>query len=288
MKQVKILFILALCLNLTYSFGQIKVIDGDVLVGPNPSGTPDEAGFKAYGETELELALDAGEGAPDFSLQVNNQTKAAFRYNPNLSGGGLEILCDNASTTNVGMPGTARKIFIHGTSGNVGIGTYSPSERLHVAGNILATGSYMTSDKRLKSNINPFERGLADILKMETYSFQYNGKAGIENTDLQYGLLAQDLKEIAPELVGTFLHKTYEDSEDGETSTLTGEKEYLHINASAIQYMVINAIQEQQQQLEEKKQEIIELKNIVQQLHQQMNDLNTHIQNQKTLGNDHK
>lgn len=262
--RILLILILVVLANAIYS--QIKVIEGNVVVGPNPSGTPDKAGLKAYGETELELALDAGAGAPDFSLQLSNQTKAAFRYNSSLSGGGLEILCDNASTTDAGMPGSARKIFIHGTTGNVGIGENAPGEKLHVNGSINYTGSLNNvSDIRLKKNISPFEYGLSEILALKPINFEYNGKAGITTKGKHIGLLAQEVQEIAPSLTSTWIDleydkETLEDIQMEKTPKIIKEEAYLKVNEGAIKYMIINAIQEQQTLITQRDQEIETLK----------------------------
>lgn len=243
--MIRILFMFALVFAMGSAYGQIKVnTDGDVVVGEQPGSTPDLAGFKAYGSAELELALDAGVGAPDFSMQVAGITKGAFRYNTNLAI--MEVLVDAASTTNGGMPGTARAITIDANNRNVGIGI-TPSEKLHVAGNILASGTVMSSDRSLKNNIKPLERGLDDIMKIKTYTFNYNGKAGIEATNLQFGVIAQELQEVAPELVGSFTYQITEDSADFEESKIVSEEEYLHVNSGALQFILIKAVQEQQE-----------------------------------------
>ena len=77
------------------------------------------------------------------------------------------------------------------SSGNVGIGITSPSQRLHVYGNILATGEVTAySDIRLKKNIKPLQvRG-----ELKPMTYEKDGKQSI-------GFIAQDVQEIYPELV---------------------------------------------------------------------------------------
>lgn len=78
--------------------------------------------------------------------------------------------------------------------GNLGIGI-SPSEKLHVDGNILATGNITAySDERLKENIKTLDG--SKVLEMRGVSYTKDGKASS-------GVIAQELEKIAPELVHT-------------------------------------------------------------------------------------
>jgi len=84
------------------------------------------------------------------------------------------------------------------TSGNVGIGTTNPSEKLHVIGNILASGSITPgSSRKLKDNIRDLEanEALAVLLQLTPTKFYYKA----DHSDEQLGFIAEDV----PELVAT-------------------------------------------------------------------------------------
>ncbi|MNJ98464.1 hypothetical protein D3C87_162300 [compost metagenome] len=84
-----------------------------------------------------------------------------------------------------------------GTTGNVGIGTVTPSEKLHVMGAVRADEYITTSDARLKSNIQTME-GLELLRKLRgvKYLRKSSGKT-------EYGVIAQEVERVAPELVST-------------------------------------------------------------------------------------
>ena len=83
------------------------------------------------------------------------------------------------------------------SSGNVGIGTTTPSEKLTVAGNVLADAYYYISDKRLKKDIHTLD-GLSLILKLRGVEFKWK-KDGSKSM----GLIAQEVEKVAPSLVKT-------------------------------------------------------------------------------------
>ena len=83
----------------------------------------------------------------------------------------------------------------------VGIGTSSPSQKLHVAGNIIATGAITakasSSDMRLKTDIQGYD-AMGIIRKFRSVKYHWNAIAK-ENSEVfnhdnwNYGLIAQDL-----------------------------------------------------------------------------------------------
>lgn len=124
-----------------------------------------------------------------------------------------------------------------GCSGGLG-GGYT----FRVCGTAAATAFYYTSDRNLKKDIAPLggNESLSRILKLEGVSFKW--KDGTNGSDMKVGLIAQDVENVYPEVVGT--------SEAGVKSV-----EYGNLVAP-----LIEAIKEQQRQINELKAEIEALK----------------------------
>lgn len=104
-----------------------------------------------------------------------------------------------------------------------------------------------TSDKRAKTNIQPFHGSALDIInKLQTYTYNYT------NSKIKsYGLMAQDLLDV--DLNGfSFV----------DNKTATGENnDYMTIRESKLVYLLIEAVKEQQTQINELKQKLEELTN---------------------------
>ena len=89
-------------------------------------------------------------------------------------------------------------------NGNFGIGSISPSEKLHVIGNILATGggTFYSSDIRAKTIIERPKISLNSIANAPVIKFRWNGYNGLKDDNkLHVGGIAQYVEKILPECV---------------------------------------------------------------------------------------
>jgi hypothetical protein len=127
--------------------------------------------------------------------------------------------------------------------GNVGIGTSSPSYKLHVAGRLKTDGINETSDIRLKKNINTIEKGLEKVLLMRGVNYEWKDDNMPGGT--QIGLIAQEVEKILPEVV---------DADDNG---------YKSIQYSVMVALVIEAIKEQQNTIIEQQQKYKEQQNTI-------------------------
>jgi len=133
-------------------------------------------------------------------------------------------------------------------TGNVGIGTSTPGFKLEVNGTAGKPGGgtwTATSDARLKHQVIPYNDGLKELMAIKPVRFHYNEVSGYDTKPEYIGVIAQQLKEVAPYMIST---------------SKRNDKEYLNVDNSAMTYMLINAVQEQQKMIVELKKEIEDLK----------------------------
>jgi hypothetical protein len=116
-------------------------------------------------------------------------------------------------------------------SGNVGIGTTSATSKLTVNGEVSATDFNSTSDRTLKENFLPIENALDKVMKLSGWTYNFKSDT---NKKRHAGLVAQDLLEVLPEAV-------------------TGEPGNYRVAYNNIIGLLIEAIKEQQEQIEELK-----------------------------------
>jgi hypothetical protein len=107
--------------------------------------------------------------------------------------------------------GTTDIIFASG-SGNVGIGTITPDQALHVVGEIVATGeitAFYSSDERLKENIQILSTPLTKLTSLRGVEFDWtdehiDSRGGLDKLYVQkhdVGVIAQEVEKVLPEVV---------------------------------------------------------------------------------------
>lgn len=116
-------------------------------------------------------------------------------------------------------------------------------------------GSWVApSSIAVKRNIEPYRAGLAEVMRLDPVSFEYNGAQGTLNDGKRYiGLVAEAAGLVMPELVSEVAAPRYEGVDERMRPTVVGEERVLMLDPSALTYVLINAVQELARRLEELK-----------------------------------
>ena len=145
------------------------------------------------------------------------------------------------------------------------------------------SNNWNISDRFLKDNIVPIVDGLEIIKQLEPKQFTWknlNSRKEIPDDDFDdngelidskkvpnYGLIAQDVTEVLPELVVQNAYNQTEAFEDPETGIITSEVvPYMGLDYTQLIPVAIKAIQEQQEIIESQRKDIDDLKELVNKL----------------------
>lgn len=113
----------------------------------------------------------------------------------------LQDVTTAGATTSTAITITNTSTSINKTTGALVVtGGVGISGDINAGGDIVA---YASSDRRLKDNIQPIENPLQKINQIGGYSFDWNAEKQNIYSGKDYGVIAQEIEEILPELVET-------------------------------------------------------------------------------------
>lgn len=140
----------------------------------------------------------------------------------------------------LGMPGGYAAVYAAADSATYGLYVEGNTS---FNGNITGTGTNTyTSDRKLKKDIRPLSNAMDIIGRLQPSSYQYRvGEFGSMYLPegRHYGVIAQDLQQVLPELV---INQHYNPMDKKEK-----DFDYLSVNYSELIPILIKAMQEQQQ-----------------------------------------
>jgi hypothetical protein len=123
--------------------------------------------------------------------------------------------------------------------------------KLKTSGTIWSNGTQLTSDARLKTNIQPLQNSLDIIMKLNPV--HYDKKNSIESTDYnksENGFIAQEIQKVLP-----FVVKEGNDQD-----------KILSVDYNSVIPVLTKGIQEQQLQIEAQQKQIDEMKMLIEKL----------------------
>jgi hypothetical protein len=133
------------------------------------------------------------------------------------------------------------------SAGNVSIATSAPTDTLSVNGTASKPGGgswSVFSDERLKTIKGGFNSGLKAVMQLQPLRYEYrrNNALSLKSNEEHIGFGAQAVQKIIPEAV------------------TRNENGYLQVNNDPILWTMLNAIKEQQKEIEQLKGQIRQLR----------------------------
>jgi hypothetical protein len=198
--------------------------------------------------TETTNFMDIGINGSGYVYQSGNPIETGKYNDCYILGSGRDLYIVNNNTSKdmlflTGGTATANERMRIKYNGKVGIGVTNPTQLLSLNGGAYCNGTTWSnaSDSTLKRNTETLSKyGLEELMKMRSVSYYY--KADTTNK-LEIGFIAQELKNIIPEVV-------------------SGEEGNMGISYGNLVPVLVNAIKEQQSEIETMKNDIKELKTI--------------------------
>lgn len=218
-------------------------------------------------------------------ITANTNSWAMDGVNTSASGG--SIYADNTNGANPynamegiqnGSQSGVLGLHITNTAGN---GVAGQTNRLnnqwglYSDDNAFALGYFVPSDEKLKTNVKPINNALADIEKLNPVSYNWNMDKyptfGFDTRVTNYGLLAQDLHNVYPDMVAVnSFSAPASNPVQGRQSNENAKYEFSSVNYTALVPVLIQGIKELNAGMTELKKENQELKDRLQKLEAQM------------------
>ena len=132
----------------------------------------------------------------------------------------------------------------------------STNNNANFGGSITAIGNITAySDERIKNNIETIDGALEKVCKMRGIYYNRNDLGEKENAVRRTGVIAQEIEKVLPEVVRENEEKDVDDS----GNTLEGGRKRLTVDYGNIVGVLIEAIKEQQVQIDELKKTLEEI-----------------------------
>jgi hypothetical protein len=216
----------------------------------DPNAAPGPVALVAIGvKGDAQARANAGTMAIAYGVwgeAVDNQT--AVNY-------GGYFKAANAIGNNYAVYGDAL-----GIGGTPGPGTPAgPTFAGYFNGDVYITNTYGPSDQKLKQDVRSIDGGLGIImsLKPHTYYYRQQDFPGMAlPSGMQYGLIAQEVEQVLPELVKDNVQPA---SYDDQGNQVTAAVDFKSMNYQELIPILIEAVQEQQAIIEKQQAQIDEL-----------------------------
>jgi hypothetical protein len=257
-------------------YGGYTFLGTSGIVNVSPTGILTTGSVGINGANNGAYALNVNANSSINGINITDGVNA-YALNTAKSGSLAGVYVVKSSTTSydacVWGNSTGSAMGIEGNS-NTGIGIYGTTNNTgnyagYFAGSVYSTGNFVPSDATLKKNIKDVDKAIGIIGQLHPKTYQYKDDGNYKLMHLppgdRYGLIAEDVEKVLPNLVKQTKFETGSDS-----SAMHGAPSAT-INFKAINYtelipVLVKGMQEQQSVINQLQQQVNELQQMVQQL----------------------
>lgn len=200
--------------------------------------------------TGTEIRISNSDTAGFAGLYMNGgfalTTGGLVQYNNTTGNTNLFVGTGGADPVHLGTNNSIR-MTVMPTTGRVGIGTTAPDQLLSVNGEASKAGGgswLVFSDERLKTIKGNFTSGLKAVMQLQPlrYVYNQNNSLGFNSSAEHVGFGARALQQVIPEAVSQ------------------NDNGYLQVNNDPVIWTMLNAIKEQQKEIQELRKEVRQLR----------------------------
>jgi hypothetical protein len=204
----------------------------------------------------LALGTKSGNTGEGFRMNISSTTNPNAAIRGHTNGNGFGVLAEATGPSGFGAEAYSSQSYgLWAGTGDAS--TYAA----YFSGDVFTSGNYMASDENLKKNIGDFSSAMDIINRLHPKFYQYRQEGNYKLMNLpagdHYGLVAQDVEKILPNLV--------KDTRFYPAKAIPSESENRKneevINFKALNYtelipILLKGMQEQQQEIEQLRQTV--------------------------------
>jgi len=232
----------------------------------NPFATGGAIYINDPGAGNIALCTKSGNTGEGMRMNISSITNPNAAIRGHTDGNGFGVLAE--ATGSIGFGAEDYSTHSYGLwAGTGNSSTYAG----YFSGDVFTTGTYNTSDEKLKQNIADVSTAMdiIDRLHPKKYQFRQDGNYKLMNLPQgeHYGLIAQDVEKILPGIVKetTFFTAKADPTKEDQLKN-AANIEFKALNYTELIPIIIKGMQEQQSIIDQQQQQINELKQMVQAL----------------------
>ena len=236
----------------------------------NPFATGGALYINDPGVGNLGLGTKSGNTGEGFRMNISSTTNPYAAIRGHTDGNGFGVLAEATGSTGFGAEAYSSQSYgLWAGTGNTS--TYAA----YFSGNVFSSGTYVGSDEKLKQNIKDFSGAMDIINGLHPKQYEYRQDENYKLMNLpqgvHYGLIAQDVEKLLPNLVKEtkFFTSKSNPSKQEELKNMP-DIEFKALNYTELIPVIIKGMQEQQlainnlqQENEALMQQISELKQMI-------------------------